>query len=158
MERKDIEELAKEVNLSRVTVEQIKPMMEYVQNLWDEVDQRNTTMKLDPDYKIYQELENRDMLFIYTAEYKGKISFYSFFIQPSFHVKGTKQLASDFIYVDPSHRGTGVADILLLASEDQAKKEGVRIISINLKEFDKHDSLIERLGYIHFENTYQRIL
>ena len=148
----------KEIVLKRLHVEEVKGIMSHVQALWDEVDQRDSTMTLDPDYAIYEELEALNQWFFYTAEYEGKMSLYSFLIQPSLHVKGTKCLAADFIYVDPEHRGKGIADILLSASEDQAKKEGVRIMSLNLKEFDKHDELVERMGYTHYENTFQRII
>ena len=132
--------------------------MSHVQALWDEVDQRGSKMSLDPDYALYEQLEALNQWFFYTAEYKGSLSLYSFLVQPSLHVKGTKQLVSDFIYVDPKHRGKGIAEMLLGASEDTAKNEGVRIMSLNLKEFDKHDKLVERMGYTHYENTYQRII
>ena len=144
--------------LSRLHVHEVKALLGSVRALWDEVDQRNTLLSLDPDYALYEQLEALNSWFFYLVEYKGKHSFYSFFISPSLHVKGTKQLSSDFIYVDPEHRGQGIADILIQASEDQAKQEGVRIMSLNLKEFDKHDSLVDRLGYTHYENTYQRII
>ena len=157
-QRKDVSELIKDVKLERLTVEQVKPIMSYIQNLWDEVDQRNPTMSLDPDYDIYKTLEDLNHWFFYQVSYKGKKSFYSFLIQPSLHVKGTKQLLADFIYVDPEHRGTGIADILILASEDQAKQEGVRILSISLKDFDRHDSLVKRRGYTLFENSFQKVI
>ena len=147
-----------EVELKRLRVEDVKKIMPTIQNLWDEVDQRNNAMKLDPDYDMYKQLEDIDMWFFYTATYEGKTSLFSFIIQPSLHVKGTKQMASDFIYVDPDHRGTGIADMLLLAAEDQAKKEGVRIISIVLKDFQKHNKLVERLGYTLYENNFQKVI
>jgi len=147
-----------DVVLKRLHVGEVKGIMSHIQALWDEVDQRNTTMTLDPDYALYELLEAQNGWFFYTAEYEGKLSLYSFLIQPSLHVKGTKQLSSDFIYVDPAHRGKGIADILLAASEDRAKQEGVKIMSINLKEFDKHDKLVGKMGYTHYENTYQRII
>ena len=148
----------KDVVLKRLHVQEVKGIMRHVQALWDEVDQRGSMMTLDPDYALYEQLEALDRWFFYSLEYKGKLSFYSFFIQPSFHVKGTKQLSADFIYVDPKHRGQGIAEILLMASEDTAKKEGVNLLSIGLKDFDKHDKLVEKMGYTHYENTYQRII
>ena len=132
--------------------------MAHVQALWDEVDQRDSMMSLDPDYALYELLEAQNHWFFYTAELEGKLSLYSFLIQPSLHVKGTKQLTSDFIYVDPEHRGKGVAEVLLMASEDIAKKEGVKVMSLTLKEFDKHDKLVDKMGYTHYENIYQRII
>ena len=157
-QRKDVTELIKDVRLERLTVEQVKPIMSNIQNLWDEVDQRNKAMKLDPDYSLYEQLEALDQWFFYTATYKGITSLYSFFIQPSLHVKGTKQLISDFIYVDPKHRGTGIADILILAAEDKARQEGVKLFVINLKDFDKHDKLVERFGYTLYENSFQKVV
>ena len=157
-QRKDVTELIKDVRLERLTVEQVKPIMSHIQNLWDEVDQRNKAMKLDPDYSLYEQLEASDQWFFYTATYKGKMSLYSFFIQPSLHVKGTKQLISDFIYVDPEHRGTGIADILILASEDQAEQQGATLLVVTLKDFDRHDSLVERRGYTLFENSFQKVI
>ncbi len=147
-----------DVVLKRLHVEEVKGIMSHIQALWDEVDQRNTKMTLDPDYALYELLEAQGNWFFYTAEYEGKTSLFSFLIQPSLHVKGTKQLLSDFIYVDPEHRGTGIADILLLAAEDQAKKQGVRIISIVLKDFQKHNKLVERLGYTLYENNFQKVI
>jgi len=147
-----------DVDLKRLHVEEVKVIMSHIQRLWDEVDQRDSTMTLDPDYALYEQLESLNQWFFYTAEYKGKLSLYSFIIQPSLHVKGTKALSADFIYVDPEHRGKGIAEILLSASEDIARKEGVKIMSLTLKEFDKHDGLVERMGYTHYENVYQRII
>jgi GNAT superfamily N-acetyltransferase len=147
-----------ETKLKRLTVDEVEQMITVVQATWDEVDQRNELMQLDPDYEIYKRAQEEDVWFFYTATYKGTTSFYSFFIQPSLHVKGTKQLIPDVIYVDPKHRGEGVADILLLAAENKAKEEGVKMISMTLKEFDKHNSLVERLGYTLYENTFQKVI
>lgn len=115
-------------------------------------------MDLDPDYELYKTLEDSNMWFMYAVEYEGKYSVYSFMIQPSLHVKGKKQLVSDFIYVDPSHRGTGIADILILASEDAGRREGADISLVTLKSFDRHDSLVGRLGYDLYENSFQKVI
>lgn len=147
-----------ETQLKRLTVEEVEQMISIVQATWDEVDQRNEIMKLDPDYELYKQAEIADSWFFYTATYKGTTSFYSFFIQPSLHVKGSKQLIPDVIYVDPKHRGKGIADILLLAAEGKAKEAGVTMISITLKDFDKHNNLVERLGYKLYENSFQKVI
>jgi len=147
-----------DVKLSRLRVEEVKELMQTVQKLWDEVDQRNPLMDLDPDYDLYKILENDNRWYFYAAEYKGLTSFYSFFIQPSLHVKGTKMLTPDFIYVQPEHRGQGVSDILILAAENTGKKEGANWASVTLKDFDKHNGLMERLGYALYENTFQKVI
>lgn len=155
---KHVNELLLEVELKRLTVEEVKTLMVTLQSLWDEVDQRNVLMDLSPDYDLYKNLEDKDVWFFYTATYEGSTSFYSFFIQPSLHVRGTKQLVSDFIYVVPDHRGTGIADILLSASEDKAKQEGVNTIVVNLKDFQKHENLVSRMGYKLYENSFQKVI
>ena len=147
-----------ETKLKRLTTEEVEQMITVVQATWDEVDQRNELMQLDPDYALYKQAELTDVWFFYTATYKNTVSFYSFFIQPNLHVKGTKQLVPDVIYVDPKHRGKGIADILLLAAEAKGKEEGVNMISITLKDFDKHNTLVERLGYKLYENTFQKVI
>ena len=147
-----------DVKLSRLSVEQVKQMMDVVQNLWDEVDQRNELMDLDPDYDLYRLLEKENTWYFMLAEYKESKSFYSFFVQPSLHNKGHKQLVPDFIYVDPAHRGLGVADILLLTAEHIAKREGANWASITLKSFQKHDDLVDRLGYELYEQTFQKVI
>ncbi len=144
--------------LARLRVEEVQELMASIQALWDEVDQRNELMQLDPDYDLYKLLEIEDRWFFYTAEFEGKTSFYSFFIQPSLHVKGTQQLVPDFIYVVPEHRGTGVAETLLLAAEAKAKEAGVNWVSITFKDFNKHDKLAEKLGYKLYENTFQKVI
>lgn len=147
-----------ETKLTRLTLEQVRGLMPNIQNLWDEVDQRNKSMVLDPDFAIYEELEAMNRWFFYLAEYKGSNSFYSFFVQPSLHVRGTKQLVPDFIYVDPKHRGTGVADILLLCAEHIATEEGATHFSATMKSFQKHDGLMDRIGYTLYEQTFQKVI
>ena len=147
-----------ETQLTRLTLEQVKGLMPSIQSLWDEVDQRNKSMRLDPDFDIYAELEDLNRWFFYLARYEDSNSFYSFFVQPSLHVKGTKQLVPDFIYVDPSHRGKGIADILLLSAEHIAKEEGATHFSATMKSFQKHDELMDRIGYTLYEQTFQKVI
>jgi len=147
-----------DIVLARLHTEEVMKLMDTVGDLWDEVDQRQGTMKLDPDWDIYRQLELEDKWFFYTATKDGHTSFYSFFIQPSIHVKGTLHMFSDCIYVAPEHRGAGVADTLIQASEAKGREVGVNMMTITLKDFDRHDSLVERLGYTKYENTFQRIL
>jgi len=151
-------EHVEDVKISRLSVEQVKGVMGSIQNLWNEVDQRNLIMDLDPDYEFYQELQDVDIWFCIAAEYKGFTSLFSFIVQDSMHTKGQKQVLSDFIYTVPEHRGTGVADVLIQTAEDIGREKGATMMSVTLKEFDKHDSLIKRLGYTHFENNFQKAI
>lgn len=165
-ERQDVESLLEEVKLTRLTVDAFKDLLVPLKKMWSSVKQLNSTMELDPDFESYRALQESNVWFLFSAEYKDTISLFSFFIQPSLHIKSTKYLTSDFIYVDPKHRGKGVADILLLAAEDQAKKEGVHIMSIVLKNIERHDtlnierhdSLTNRLGYSMYENNFQKVI
>ena len=69
-----------ETQLTRLTLEQVKGLMPNIQSLWDEVDQRNKSMRLDPDFDIYEELEDLNRWFFYLARYEDSNSFYSFFV------------------------------------------------------------------------------
>lgn len=142
----------------RLTVEEVKGYIDTVQKCWNEVDQRNLIMDLNPDYEFYQFLYEQDKWFLYAVETPEAVSMYSFLVQDALHTLGQKQVLSDFIYVDPKHRGTVVTDLLIKTAEEVGREKGATMMSLTLKEFDKHDSLVERLGFTHFENNFQKAI
>ena len=138
------------MQIERVTLSDLKNIFSMIIATWDEVDQRKKLgLVLNPDWKIYEELERQGLLFVYTLEDKG---YASFIASPDLHRKGHLSAQSDVVYIDPKHRGE--FEKCLPVIEKDLKERGIDFVSMIVKT-RVDESLY---NYTLYEKTYQKVL
>lgn len=112
---------------------------------------------LNPDYNKYIIKENNGEILYITLRDSGKlVGYYIGFIHAALHYQDCLTLALDIIYVSPDSRGQKGGVLLMDAVKKEAKRRGVRIITMGCKE--SHKIYMERLllesGFAPFETHY----
>lgn len=138
------------MQVTRVKLKDIRAIFSMLQDTWEEVDQRKEFgFTFDPDWSLYERLEETDSLFLYTFEDKG---FASFLVSPDLHRKGKLIAVSDVAYLKPEARGC-FEECLVVIKED-LKSKGADYLSMIVKTREE-DKLY---GYKLYEKTYQGAL
>ena len=116
------------------------------------------SIPLDPDYNKYSKLETSGELLFIALRHEGNIvGYFNGLIAPALHYKTCLQLALDLFYVELKYRGNfngqNGGDLLILKVKEEAKRRGVKLITIGGKvNRSKHmRRLLERNGFEDFE-------
>jgi len=112
-----------------------------------EVQQLAYGTTLEPDWDQYRQMEQAQLLHIFTARNGDNLVGYdTFIVGPHRHAIGTRVAVSDMTYVLPEHRGfTAVA--LMKQSDKALKDSGVGLIVRNAQCNTKQNLLLEKMGY-----------
>ena len=136
--------------IERVKLVDIKNMYSSVIKTWNEVDQRKDMgLALNPDWGLYEQLEESGRLFVYTV---GSTGYASFILSPDLHRKGHFSAVSDVIYIKPEERG--ILEECLPCIEKDLKGSGADHISVVVKT-RSNKSLYD---YTLYEETYQKVI
>ena len=110
-----------------------------------------------PDHDIYKLCHDLREAFTIVAYFHGKpIAYAIMLISDELHMSGSFAY-DDSYYVTPKHRGRGVLDILLNASEAVSEHYGVGRIVFSDKLFDMR-SFFERKGYTQTTRLYSKLI
>ena len=142
-------------SLSNV-LEEMKPLL---QMHWEEVALYKDTIKLNPDYDKYQELEDAGILRIATArDGEALIGYFITMSQPHIHYKDHIYAVNDILYLSEEYRGATVAVGLFQFAEQDLKDLGVDVLIISMKTAKPFDALCEALGHTCVERTYSKFI
>jgi hypothetical protein len=131
---------------------------------WEEVARDRLRIPLNPDWQRARMLERDKVLWTAALRREGKLVGYnSFCVYPHIHYRQTIHATNDVIYVDPAERG--IAGVKLVrGTEAMLKMLGVVKVIYHAKltpvrgKTNTVGDLLERMGYIHFENLYSKLL
>ena len=128
---------------------------------------------LDPDLDRYQELEDLEMLRIFTARerpapvegqdyYDGKpatlIGYFNSFVMTHIHYQQTMVALNDIMYVTPAHRGGTVGYRLIKLAKADLKNLGADILIIHMKCAYPFRPLLTKLGFHLTEENWECVL
>jgi GNAT superfamily N-acetyltransferase len=100
---------------------------------WEEIALNKEKIKLNPDWNAYDAMYKSGQLGIYTARKNGKlIGYFVVVATPSLHYKDHLFAVNDIIYLDPEHRKGFVGIKLIKFAEEDLKKFGVSVFTINI--------------------------
>ena len=103
---------------------------------------------LNPDWKVYQQLEDVNALHIVTArEGERLIGYYVSFITTHHHYKDALVAENDLHYILPEYRKGWLGYKFLKKVIQFLKRRNVNIISHNMKVSHSYLPLTERLGF-----------
>lgn len=142
--------------ITRLTVQELKTeVYPTLKQHWDEVDQRNKLYCFDPDWDLYQQLEDINRHFAICARDEGRVVGYvSSLVQPMLHCKGHLQIISEAFFVLPEYRSKGVGRAILEACKKVGQEVGANYWHLNIKANIKDKSLMEYLGLELQELSY----
>ena len=132
---------------------------------WDEIALNKETVPLDPDWEMYQLLEDGGAICITTARKDGRIiGYFAYIIIHNLHYRSLKVAEGDIFYVDKEYRKGGFARKLLRESEKNLKALGVNKILNKVKKHFKNPRgigaglLFEYTGYVEIESLYAKMV
>ena len=137
-------------------LEELKPMLTLH---WEELANHKTDRPLDPDYDMYELMNDNNIIRIYTVRSDEKLIGYSFWIIANhLHYKTWRYALSDIYWLHPDHRKTGVSFDFFFKMEDWLKGLGVKSINIQDKLNHSHANFFNRLGFTPIEQNYEKVV
>lgn len=136
--------------------DEIEPMLE---QHYLEVAMYQDHIKLNPDWQGYENMEDMDLMYIFTMRDDEKLVGYSvFFITPHLHYQDHEYAVNDIVYIDPEYRGTEHTPNFFMYCQDEMKDNGASVITYHMKVFKPFHTLMEILGYDHAEHLYMKYI
>tara|TARA_R110000822_G_scaffold143392_3_gene281635 strand:- start:339 stop:800 length:462 start_codon:yes stop_codon:yes gene_type:complete len=148
------------INYQQEFLIQVQDEMKYLTKLhWDEIALNKDSIKLNPDWDAYNNLECQGKLKIFTAREKGILVGYFFVVLgTNIHYKDHLFASNDILYLHKDYR-KGFAGIRLIKfAEKYLKEDGVSVLTINTKVHKPFDKVLERLKFKNVERVYSKYL
>jgi GNAT superfamily N-acetyltransferase len=149
--------LARKYTYGRETYSEIVPdLRPILEEHWKELALYDD-IPLDPDYGVYNSLEQAGVLRVYTVRHsvEGLVGYAVYFVRRHHHYKRHTWAISDVILVRSAHRNAGVGNALFDFLERALKAEGVDVIHTMTKAAHPELAyLLEARGHIKAEVCY----
>lgn len=138
------------------TKEDARPLLE---QHWEEIALNKDTIKLNPDWDAYADLEDAGVLKIFTARLDGQlIGYFVVFVKEHLHYKDHLFAYNDILFLTKEYRKGFTGAKLMKFAEKCLKEDGVSVVIVNTKRHKPFDVLLNWLGYKHIENIYSKVL
>lgn len=112
---------------------------------------------LDPDYDVYQKLQDIGAIICFTARRDGHLIGYNiFFVRHNMHYKTSKQAVQDVVFIHPEFRGFGKK--FFLYCDEILKQEGVQVVYHHIKAAHNFGKMLESIGYSLVDLIYGKRL
>lgn len=157
--------------MAKITFQQEKlsnikaELLPLLDNHWQEIALNKETVPLDPDWEMYEKIEEAGILNITTARCDGVlIGYFIYAIIPNFHYKSLRIAEGDIFYIDKNYRKGSLAIRLLKESEKNVIAAGANKIINKIKKHFKNPHgisagrLFEYAGYTEIENIYAKLV
>jgi GNAT superfamily N-acetyltransferase len=137
-------------------IEDIKPLLE---EHYKEIALYQDHIELNPNYAMYEAMDQIESLHIYTARDDGKlIGYVVSFLQNHPHYMDHNYVINDILYVAPEHRHSEVAVELLEGLEKIMVEEGASVMTFHMKAYKTFETLMDFLGYDKAEFLYSKFI
>jgi GNAT superfamily N-acetyltransferase len=125
---------------------------------WRELGRHKDVMVLDPDWPTILQHERNGHWRSFTVRSTGRLVGYAaFIVRRSLHYAQVVAVC-DVLYLAPEHRRGWVAGRLLAHADAALRDSGVFVVYQRMKVAQPFGVLLERLGYAHIEETFERRL
>jgi len=148
------------VNYQQEFLSQVEDDIKYLIELhWGEIALNKDSIKLNPDWDAYSNLEKQGKLKVFTAREDGLlVGYFVVILGTNIHYKDHMFANNDVIYLHKDYR-KGFAGIRLIKfAEKCLKEDGVSVLTINIKVHKPFDKVLERLKFKHIERVYSKYL
>lgn len=129
----------------------VKPEMEpLLEDHYQELTLHKEKIKLDPDWDLYNKLEENKQFYLLTArdeETNQLIGYSAWFVKPHIHYKNTIVASNDVLFLHKDHR-QGMTGIRLIKYSEQEMKKYAHKITWHVKGEPDFRPILHRMGYI----------
>jgi GNAT superfamily N-acetyltransferase len=134
----------------------IRPLLE---EHWHEIALNKDKIKLNPDWEMYEHLEDQGHLKIFTAREEDKLAGYFVVVTSySLHYKDHVFATNDVLFLHPDYRKGRTGIKLIQFAEKCLKQDGVSVLFVNTKVHKPFDILMEFLGFNLIERSYSKYI
>jgi GNAT superfamily N-acetyltransferase len=136
-------------------LEEIKPLFE---KHWEEINRMKHLFVLNPDWDMYDKMEQSDLMVLITVRAEGALVGYAAYTKMHHpHYKNVMIAQNDVVFVLPEHRGqTGRR--LIQAAEAALESMGIQCVTMHVKPYKNFGPMLERTGYKLHELVYLKEL
>ena len=115
--------------------------------------------KVDPDYKLYADLESRGQLHIVTAREAGVlVGYFGGCLTAHPHYKSVFMCSADLYYLAPEYRKAQNGILFLQFIEASVKERGVQLLVMGTKMSKDLGLLYEHRGYTETDRVFRKWL
>ena len=126
---------------------------------WEEVAMNKNEIKLNPDFKTYEQYQIDGSLHIVVMREDGELAGYHIsIVKPHLHYLQSLSAFTDVYYVSPKHRKGRAGLRLFQEVEKTLKARGVQKIFTGTKKHLDMSRLLEYLGYKSTETLFTKLL
>lgn len=126
-------------------IEEVQPLLDLH---YEELCVNRDTVKLNPRWDVYRDLEGRGALVIYTARDNAKLVGYSaYLVNQSLHYADLKVAQNDVFYITQDHRRGAMPYRFLKFCEKSLAGAGVQKLVYHCKTTNQLSPLLHRIGY-----------
>jgi GNAT superfamily N-acetyltransferase len=126
---------------------------------WEEIALNKGKIKLNPDWEAYHNLEDANVLRIFTARDNGTlVGYFVVFCKAHLHYVDHIFAFNDILFLKKEYRKGFTGAKLMKFAEKCLKEDGVSVVVVNTKRHKPFDKLLEWLGYNQTENIYTKML
>ena len=126
---------------------------------WQEIALNKDSIKLNPDWEAYAQLEHEGKLKIFTSRSGNNlVGYFVVFVAHNIHYKDHLFGTNDIIYLHPDYRKGFTGIKLIKFAEKSLKQDGVSVLVINTKAHQPFDTVLTFLGFNLIERVYSKYL
>ena len=139
---------------------QCLPEMEAMWPLhWEEVAGDKDVIKLEPHYKMYDDIYRSGQMHVVTARCDGKlIGYHVSIVRPHLHYKSSLSSYTDLYFIHPDYRKGMTGVNLFRFTEKSLKQRGVQKMFTGTKLSLDMGRIFERLGWRETERLYTKVI
>lgn len=128
---------------------EVTSLPDLLEEHWDEVAKNKQLMILKPDIQLYQDLEDRGLMFTLVAKEDEKVIGYSInFVQYHLHYNDLLYCQNDVLFVKKEYRTTSSVGLKLMReTEKEAIRRGAKQMLWHAKEHTTLAAILPRMKY-----------
>lgn len=126
---------------------------------WEEVAADKDVIPLEPNYEMYDWIDQSGQLHVVTVRCDGKlIGYHTSIVRPHLHYKSSLSAFTDMYFIHPDYRKGMVGVKLFKEVEKSLKQRGVQKMFTGTKLSLDMGRLFEHLGWKETERLYTKVI
>tara|TARA_A100000171_G_C2089654_1_gene123868 strand:- start:49 stop:507 length:459 start_codon:yes stop_codon:yes gene_type:complete len=126
---------------------------------WQEIANYQDQIPLDPNWDMYDRLEQSEILHAFMARDNGLLIGYFWLLAvPHLHYRNHVFAHADLLFLDKPYRKGFTALKFIKFAQAELKKSGIKVMSMNTKINAPFDALLKRAGFKLVERIYSKNL
>ena len=148
------------IRIYEVKTSEVAPTLQALYKLhWEEVANYKDKVFLEVDFELINSLDDKGRLISIVAEEDGDIIGYAMFIiSTHLHYKSLVTAANDVLFLREDKRKSGVGLKLINESLRIVKEKGATKVTFHIKPNHDFSPLLKRMGFLHEELIYGKLL